>query len=474
MVKVKIYKSTIGSGFEEHVYFTGQNSNTQDLLSLKLSSEKAPIINGMWNEAVRATVEFIGDSFLLGLVDSELTTIDDVSYYDMLVYDDDTQIFRGVIPLDSITRKYGSDEITIIAYTYDYLMTKIDKITSPTPLFSLGRYLTSFKQSLSSSFYRGSLISFAELISANNRSVNNVRLYKNPFSSSFYSNATVDQGMASTHHTITDDEMNIIDEWWDYEYRLISYRPIPRFINEKIQYIIQRRMIILKIYNNVCVEEVVNTEENLSTVYNTIGNAYSAVEGLRGDFPEYYDDRNWIGSSYTRYTISEYNLYFSGFLLPTNPVFKDGTSFTKMLKAYFLMHNLSFKFHGGDNMANGFMENPILEVVKNNSLSYTNIDVTSRLVDLEKSRLSPMEINFSSLDSLLGDASILKSYLSVWFSDVWSATKQYKLTVDDISHDDIHIFDVILANGINMKVMQLEKNIINDEYKLITWGVEND
>lgn len=463
MIKLIICKATIGSIFEKHEY-TSDNG----LISFKLGSEKAQIVNGGYAEAVKLTADLVADDFIFSLLDTELVDLTDVSYFDVLVEKEGVMLYRGVLSLENMGRDYSDNIITITAYGYEYIMKKIEDAESPTPLFSLGTYLTRFNQYLSQKVHRGSMLLFPSLISANNSYQENILLVPHLMSDA----DIVDQGMINWTNDVVENFITI-DTWSHQEYRYIAWKVLPEWTGSQVKYRMWCRIYIANIYNNVCLEEVDDSYESIGPLYSSVQDALDDMTALKDLMPTYYQNSSWIGTAFNNYFITNGQLRFSGFILPTQPIFKDFTPFAKMLKAYFLMHRLTFRFSGFSFNTNGTLTDPIMEIVKSSVGQNTGNDVTSRVLSMVSTRMTAIDFDLDALDALRGDNKHIKSYILNKYNSLIFGNKQFKITVDDLSSDDIKLLDVITAKEENVRVLELEKDLIADEYNIIAWRVND-
>ncbi len=449
MIEVVFYSAVAGTSLETRVY-----NSDNGLVSVKFSAKKFPLLNEMMQEAQRASIELVADDWLISLFGTHTTYLD-VSYYDIVVNRDGNKIYQGVLPLNTIKYDYSSEQYSLTAYSYEFLLKKLDQEKSITPKFSRDCYLDAFRSLIRSKFKRNELLEYPDYLTSY---VQQEFMLYNPVS--ITSNSICDEGLLNTSYNIFDDHYNVIDRCTRREFRSIVWRAIPEFTN-RIRYKIQRTVTVVEIYNQSCVDVIRKDSEILSKLYDSISDALDDVPDLRNDL-EYYEDDSWLNlDEYQELRIINHKLYFNGNICPLYAVFEDNTSYLDMLKSHLLIYNLSVVM----------TEDNKLNIIKNSYPNYTYNDVTDRVTSLTKTRFNPSDIDLSVLDSLKGNASYLKEYLLDKYNDFFSSIIQFDATIDDINNDDIHLNDVININSIQMRVVEVKIDIINDEYNAILWRI---
>jgi hypothetical protein len=455
MVEVIVYSAVWGTDHTQHIY-----NADNGLINVKLSSQKSAILNDMMNEAQRAIIELVIDDWLFNLQDAHITN-EGISYYDAIVRNDGNEIFHGVIPASNICPDSTSGCITITAYSYEHLFKKLDSSQAYIPIFSNELFLTKFRELIRAKFMRGEILEYPEYLTGYRSE--NVKLYDKFVQES---NSLIDEGLlVKTLNVYNENYTEVVDSYDVYEYRSVVWRWVNHFTTS-MKWQLTKTTCVVKIYNKICIEVVVNDGGTLDGIYNSISDAQDAIPGLKSDI-DYYDDDTWIGvTSLGGYSIQGHDLYYDGNIYPYKAVYANGTSYLDMLKGHFLIYQLATKMNSDCSVS----------VVHASLSGDTGLNITDRVTDFKGAPFSSPIINLDVLDSLLGDSELLKSYVLERYSSYYSALKQFTATIDDIESDDIKLNDEVIIydenydKTYNLRVVEVQPELSNDGYKLTLWG----
>ena len=268
------------------------------------------------------------------------------------------------------------------------------------------------------------------------------------------------------------------------EFRLLIYKDHQQSGHRQIR-VYGRRY---RIYNHICIHQISDSDINEKTSAYT-EDELDGLEAERLDIcSDYYTSTSWIGNDALNIDGRTYsfvinqedlpangsqnvteikNLEFTGNAVPYSIYPKgfyefggEGTERLKVLKAVLMLHNLTLISN-----TNGTVRMVNKDDSSNNTVAVDASDV----IEFKVKRVNRSIPDVSTLDTLLGDSSVLKSIISEYYFDYFSQIWELTVTIDNLSKYQLALFDKIQINGKLYRITEIQRDAKADEYKLKAW-----
>ena len=268
------------------------------------------------------------------------------------------------------------------------------------------------------------------------------------------------------------------------EFRLLVYKDHHQ--GNYSQYKIYGRK--YRFYNHICFHQAtdVDIDEQTNTYHE---DNYDLMEAERLEICfSYYESTSWIGNDTldnegriysfvinpedlpvngSQNVTETKSLEFTGNVIPYN-IYPKGfyelggkaTEILKVLKTALMLHNLTIVS----------IPSGTIKLVNKNESSNNLITIDSAdVIEFKRKRLNRSIPEVSTLDTLLGDVSVLKSIVSEYYEEFFSMTWELTTIVDNLSKYTITLFDKIQIDGIQYRVTEIQRDPKADEYKIKAW-----
>jgi len=445
------------------VFEDGDNQHQVDensgLLDIKLSSEKLSIANHFLIEPLRLNISLIEDTWLIeNLIDSET-----MNYIKVKLYNDTELVYTGYLKKEGISLSYPEKIFKVVSYSNLQLLQEfgdmplkgnvdeIMRVSLSEVCSELSQHILS-KTGISFNFIEGyEALNLPREIMLNTAYVQSL---PNP------GNPNVDTGYTETYSVIKGFKIGENEIIYDYFKYTIKYVPEIDLGNVIVEakYIAKASATRRKFHNKIC--EIVE-EDNRSKTTSSRDKAEEALDDyIATDIAELEPNLNDIGSisNYSLQTPNQFNpigvpklIYYVGNIIPELLSLNKDATALDAIKIFSVLFNVSILPE----------KNGDLKIANNHfSGGVSHGNVTNKCVAFKLNKVMGTIPEFSGLDKLMGDTSILKNELVDYYTEYVNGSLSAEFEL--ISDTEINIFDTVEIEGNEYKIIELQRSLSSE------------
>ena len=210
------------------------------------------------------------------------------------------------------------------------------------------------------------------------------------------------------------------------------------------------------------VDSVEELDDHLSDFYLFFSTDHKKIHTLEAGFVDGSNVYDVVSGTDSKSARFNGNVIPDSMILKYNDALITEIEFMSVLKAMLLLYNATIIDEAGTlSLTNkdSFFGDPIV------------IDTTD-IVKMTRKRVSADTIDFTLLNVLQGDTTVLGEILQQHYSDLLSNQWAYSISIDDMTkYGSVELFSKLQINGTVYGVVEVLPDRENDEYRIVGWAL---
>jgi len=458
------------------------------IITLSVSADKLQSVSNYSREPKRLTFEcfpdtWINDNILSGSHEHERY----ISHYEIKIYRDNVLFFTGIIDTSQLSYDITTGILKFTCYDKIKLLSLYSDLThyysltaGYQPIWILGYFLQDIQQTIpiaipySNQFNLPTLyISTGNALTIAHVNFNDMLQFPDPpggWTYSYHSSSW----LAPKYGYLVDTIANKVTFIFAYKKIIQANYPNPATIRYQGRF----RGKILKFYNNICpvvseYDEKTGWEDSVTTLDNAYNELLSFFNdnGISETMLNNLTSTGTLGQAHygSSQAVNQWvEADFYGNVMPvrlqpgesyeTNQA--EQTDNLKVLQAMLMLYNATI------------FTNPAGSIILKNKDAYatTIIDIADEdVVSFITRRGNQEKPDVTQLDILAGDTAQLQGVIQPYLMDFYDSKWSIEATIDQLSKYNLSLQGKIRIRSVVYAITELERNYLNDEYKLKAW-----